>query len=86
MKNVYQNLSKALVVLLVMVVPMMSFAQTKTEAPKKEETKKEAAKTSKCEKAPSYKYWAITGYGSFNQFNGDLSKNILFNDKWMLGA
>jgi tetratricopeptide (TPR) repeat protein len=87
MKNFYQSLSKALIVLLMMVVPMIPFAQTQTqEAAKKEAVKTETTKTSKCEKAPSHSYWAFTGYGSFNQFNGDLSKNIFFNDKWMFGA
>ena len=70
-----------------LVVPMITFAQAKTtEAPKKEAEKTEKAKTSKCEKASSYKYWGITAYGALDQFNGDLSKNILFNDKWMFGA
>jgi tetratricopeptide (TPR) repeat protein len=86
MKNYYQTLSKALIVLLMMVVPIIPFAQTQQEAPKKEAAKTETTKTTKCEKAPSHSYWAFTGYGSFNQFNGDLSKNLLWNDKWMFGA
>ncbi|HNY04097.1 MAG TPA: hypothetical protein PKG48_15995, partial [Bacteroidales bacterium] len=34
----------------------------------------------------SHSYWAVTAYGALDQFNGDLSKNILFNDKWKFGA
>jgi tetratricopeptide (TPR) repeat protein len=82
MKKFYQFLSKALIILLMMAVPMIIFAQTQT----KDAAKTETTKTSKCEKAPSHSYWAFTGYGSFNQFNGDLSKNLLWNDKWMFGA
>jgi hypothetical protein len=36
--------------------------------------------------APSYQYWSFTAFGALDQFNGDLSKNLLFNDKWMFGA
>ncbi|MEI7726827.1 MAG: hypothetical protein WCK09_17085 [Bacteroidota bacterium] len=87
MKKVYQTLTTALIVFLMMIVPMVTTAQTAAkEAPKKEAAKTETTKTSKCEKAPSHSYWAITAYGSANQFNGDLSKNIFFNDKWMIGA
>ena len=82
MKNFYQFLSKALIVLLMMAVPMITFAQPQI----KEATKAETTKSSKVEKAPSHSYWSFTGYGSFNQFNGDLSKNLLWNDKWMPGA
>ena len=84
MKKFYQPLAKTLIVILMFVVPMLSIAQTKsTEATKKEAEK---TKTSKCSKASTYSYWSVTAYGSLNQFNGDLSKNILFNDKWMFGA
>jgi len=84
MKKIYQPLAKTLIVLLMFVVPMLTIAQTKsTEATKKEAEK---TKTSKCSKASTYSYWSVTAYGSLNQFNGDLSKNILFNDKWMFGA
>ena len=92
MKNFFQTLSKALIALLILVVPMVTLSQSKTkEVPKKDAPKKEAAKTdtqksSKCEKASSHNYWAVTAYGALDQFNGDLSKNILFNDKWMFGA
>jgi tetratricopeptide (TPR) repeat protein len=87
MKKVYQPLTTALIVFLMMIVPMVTMAQTQAkEAPKKEAAKTETPKSSKCEKAPSHSYWAITAYGSLNQFNGDLSKNIFFNDKWMFGA
>jgi len=87
MKKIYQTLSKALIVLLMMAVPMITLAQVETkETPKKEAAKTETTKTSKCEKAPSHSYWSFTGYGSFNQFNGDLSKNVIFNDNWRIGA
>ncbi|MFZ4520800.1 MAG: tetratricopeptide repeat protein [Bacteroidales bacterium] len=84
MKKLYQTLSTALIVFLMMIVPVVTMAQTK-ESPKKD-AKTETTKTSKCEKAPSHSYWAFTAYGAMDQFNGDLSKNILFNDKWMFGA
>ena len=84
MKKIYQPLAKTLIVILMFVVPMLSIAQTKsTEATKKEAEK---TKTSKCSKASTYSYWSVTAYGSLNQFNGDLSKNVFFNDKWMFGA
>ena len=87
MKKLYSTLSTALIVFLMMIVPMITMAQaTKTEAPKKDAAKTEATKGSKCEKAPSHSYWSVTAYGSLNQFNGDLSKNVIFNDKWMFGA
>ena len=82
MKTLYLPLSKALIVLLILAVPMITFAQTQT----KEEPKTETTKTKKVEKAPTHNYWAITAYGAGNQFNGDLSKNLLLNDKWTIGA
>ena len=85
MKKFYRTLSTAMIILLSMIVPMSVLAQTKEE-PKKEAAKTEAPAKKKCEKQPSYKYWGITAYGSLNQFNGDLSKNILFNDIWKFGA
>jgi len=87
MKKVYQTLSTALIVFLMMIVPLVTMAQAQTkESPKKDAAKTETPKSSKCEKAPSHSYWAVTAYGALDQFNGDLSKNILFNDKWMFGA
>jgi outer membrane protein OmpA-like peptidoglycan-associated protein/tetratricopeptide (TPR) repeat protein len=86
MKKFYETLSRVLLVFLMMVVPMMPFAQTQTTETKKVEAKTETTKTSKCEKAPSHNYWSVTGYGSYNQFNGDLSKNIFFNETWEFGA
>jgi Flp pilus assembly protein TadD/outer membrane protein OmpA-like peptidoglycan-associated protein len=80
MKNLLQLLSRVMVLLLLMALPMVIFSQNK------EASKDEPSKVSKCEKASSYKYWAITAYGSVNQFNGDLSKNLFFNDKWTIGA
>ncbi len=85
MKKLFPNLSKFLMVILVMAVPMITFAQNK-ETAKKEAEKTETVKSSKCEKAYSHSYWGITGYGALNQFNGDLSKNLIFNDKWTFGA
>ena len=83
MKNFYQILSKAKIVLLLMVVPMIPFAQTKTQEPAKKDDAKATTETTKkaCEKAPTHSYWAITGYGAFDQFNGDLSKNIFFSQR-----
>ena len=84
MKKLYQPLSVTLVVMLAFFVSILTYGQAQTtEAPKKEAEK---TKTSKCEKQSTYKYWAITAYGAMDQFNGDLSKNIFFNDKWMFGA
>lgn len=80
MKNLFHLLSKVTTMLLMVMVPVVVFSQAK------EPQKTETTKTSKCEKAPSHSFWSITGYGSLNQFNGDLSKNLLFNDKWMFGA
>jgi hypothetical protein len=79
MKKLYHNLSRAIIVMLVAIVPLVSIAQT-TTPPKKEEPKK--ANNS----APSNSYWSVTVYGGANQFNGDLSKNLFLNDKWMFGA
>ncbi len=87
MKKLHQPLSTAVIIFLMMTVPMVTMAQTQAkEAPKKEGAKTETTKSSKCETAPSHSYWAVTAYGALDQFNGDLSKNILFNDKWMFGA
>ncbi|MEI7660785.1 MAG: hypothetical protein WCK34_01240 [Bacteroidota bacterium] len=89
MKKISQTLSTALIVFLMTMVPMITMAQAKAPAkvaPAKEAAKADTAKKHKCEKAPSHNYWAITAYGALDQFNGDLSKNILFNDKWMFGA
>jgi Flp pilus assembly protein TadD/outer membrane protein OmpA-like peptidoglycan-associated protein len=85
MKSFSLSLSKALVILLMLAVPMISFAQTQAKDPAKKETATETTKK-KCEKASSHAYWGITAYGAMDQFNGDLSKNILLNDKWMFGA
>ena len=99
MKKLYEQLSKALIVMLVTIIPLVSLAQTtptkndtkatkdqaKKEEPKKEEQKKEEQKKVR-DLAPSNTYWAVTAYGALDQFNGDLSKNLLFNDKWMFGA
>ncbi len=86
MKNVVHSLSMALIAFLILVVPLTTLAQAKTSEPAKKDAKTETPKSTKCEKASSHNYWAVTAYGAFDQFNGDLSKNILFNDKWKFGA
>ena len=68
-----------------MILPVAIVAQTK-EAPKQEAAKTDTTKSKKCEKASSHNYWAITAYGSLNQFNGDLSKHFFLNDIWKFGA
>ncbi len=80
MKKLLTILSTLVIILSVMTLPMVTMAQAKKEEPKTETTKK------KCETAPSHSYWSFTGYAGFNQFNGDLSKNIAFNDNWKFGA
>ncbi len=75
-------MSKVIIVMLVALIPVVSFSQ---EAKKPQETKKEVTQVRK-NAAPSHSYWGVTVYGSANQFNGDLSKNLFFNDKWMFGA
>jgi Flp pilus assembly protein TadD/outer membrane protein OmpA-like peptidoglycan-associated protein len=89
MKKFYQIFSKALIVFLVTLIPFVMVAQTEKTASKpadKTEKKADTTKKKGCEKAPSYSYWGFTGFIGTNQFNGDLSKNILLNDKWMFGA
>ncbi|MEI6681773.1 MAG: hypothetical protein WCO44_04055 [Bacteroidota bacterium] len=89
MKKISQTLSTALIVLLMMIVPMITMAQAKakTTAPTtKEAVKADTTKKAKCEKASSHNYWGVTVYGALDQFNGDLSKNILFNDNWKFGV
>jgi tetratricopeptide (TPR) repeat protein len=104
MKNLYRILSKVLIVLLMAIIPMVSFTQTekkgaqpvKKEAqPVKKEaqpikndnsaTKKEEPKKVR-NTAPTNTYWSVTAYGALNQFNGDLAKNVAFNEKWTFGA
>ncbi len=68
MKNFSRNLSKVLIVLLVVLVPALAFSQDATpEVTKVRNT------------APSYSYWSVQGFGGVMQFNGDLSKDLLFN-------
>ena len=87
MKKIYQSLTTAVIIFLAMMVPLATTAQTPTkETPKQAAAKTETPKSSKCEKDPSHSYWAITAYGALDQFNGDLSKNLLFNDTWRFGA
>lgn len=80
MKKIYQNLAKTLIALMILVMPVITFAQTQsTEVSKKEADKTEKAKTSKCEKAISHNYWSIGIFGGIQQFNGDLAKNRWIN-------
>ena len=67
MKKVYQIVQKALIVMLLAMVPFASFAQDKAKDQKVRNT------------APSYKYWSIGVFGGVMQFNGDLSKNLWIN-------
>ena len=91
MKNLYRILSRVLIVFLVTIIPLVSFTQTekKKEAqPVKKEAqpvKKEEPKKQR-NTAPSYQYWSVTLFGSLNQFNGDLSKNLWINDKVTFGG
>ena len=87
MKKLYELLSKALIVLLVTIIPLVSSAQVTTTTTKKEDpnaTKEQPKKANN--KAPTHSYWGVTVLGSYNQFNGDLSKNLFLNDKWRFGA
>lgn len=86
MKKLYQNFTKVLIVLLLTVIPFVMTAQTPTITKGNTTEKDKTEKKSKCEKAPSYQYWYFTGFVGANQFNGDLSKNLWLNDKWMIGA
>ncbi|MCX6243376.1 MAG: hypothetical protein NTU98_01620 [Bacteroidetes bacterium] len=88
MKKLYEIFSRAVIVMLVTIIPLVSFAQA-TQTPQKKEdpkTTKEEPKKKGCEKAPTHSYWSVTAFGGLNQFNGDLSKNLFLNDKWMFGA
>jgi tetratricopeptide (TPR) repeat protein len=85
MKKLYELLSKALIVMLVTIIPLVSFAQTTTT--KKEDSKATKEQPKKVNnQAPTHTYWSVTALGSYNQFNGDLSKNLFLNDKWRFGA
>jgi len=86
MKKVYEHLSKALIIALVAIIPLVSFAQQTTVKKEDPKTTKEEPKKSKCSPAPTNSYWGVTAFGGANQFNGDLSKNLFLNDKWKFGA
>ena len=83
MEKLTQMLSKVLIVILVSVIPFVSFSQTtptqqaaqtkQATQPKKEEPK------GKKNGAPSYSYWYVTAFGGLSQFNGDLAKNPWIN-------
>ena len=72
MKKCYHLLSMVLIALLVAMIPVVSVAQD--DASKKETTKVRNV-------APSYKYWYVQAFGGLQQFNGDLSQNLIWNFK-----
>jgi tetratricopeptide (TPR) repeat protein len=84
MKKIYEVLSKALIVILVTIIPLVSIAQTTAKKDDPKAAKEEPKKVNN--QAPTHTYWSVTALGSFNQFNGDLSKNLFLNDKWRFGA
>ncbi len=87
MKKLYELLSKALIVMLVTIIPLVSFAQVTTTTTKKEDPKATKEQPKKVNnQAPSHNYWGVTILGSYNQFNGDLSNNLFLNDHWRFGA
>jgi len=67
MKKLYRILQKTLIVALVAIIPLASFAQDKSKEQKVRNT------------APSYSYWSVGVFGGLMQFNGDLSKNLWVN-------
>ena len=86
MKKLYQIFTRVLIVLLMTIIPLVTLAQDQKTDQAKTKDKDKTEKKSTCEKAPSFQYWSVTGFVSLNQFNGDLSKNLWLNDKWMFGA
>jgi tetratricopeptide (TPR) repeat protein len=84
MKKIYEVLSKALIVILVTIIPLVSIAQTTAKKDDPKAAKEEPKKANN--QAPTHTYWSVTALGSYNQFNGDLSKNLFLNDKWRFGA
>ncbi|MCK9220059.1 MAG: hypothetical protein M0P47_08435 [Bacteroidales bacterium] len=67
MKNIYRILQKVMIVMLVALIPLVSFAQDKAKEQKVRNT------------APSHSYWSVGAFGGIMQFNGDLSKNLWVN-------
>jgi tetratricopeptide (TPR) repeat protein len=86
MKKLYEILSRAVIVFLVTAIPFVSFAQQTQVKKEDQKTTKEEPKKKVRNLAPTHSYWAVTVFGGANQFNGDLSKNLFLNDKWMFGA
>src|ERR1035438_4274050 len=83
MKKFTQMLSKVLIVILVSVIPFVSYSQATTtnqttDTKKTADTKKDESKGKK-NGAPSYSYWYVTAFGGLSQFNGDLAKNPWIN-------
>ena len=68
MKNFSQHFSKAMIVILVALLPFASMAQEKTKQ-----------MTVRTNTAPCYNYWSVGLFGGLMQFNGDLSRNQLVN-------
>ena len=65
MKNLYKLLSKALIVMLVTIIPLVSLAQVTTTTTKKEDPKATKEQPKKVNnQAPSHNYWGITLFGS----------------------
>jgi tetratricopeptide (TPR) repeat protein len=89
MKKLYEHLSRSIIITLVAIIPLITFAQTtptKADVKKKDSIAANQQAKRVRNLAPTNTYWSVTAYGAENQFNGDLSKNLFFNDKWMLGA
>jgi tetratricopeptide (TPR) repeat protein/outer membrane protein OmpA-like peptidoglycan-associated protein len=71
MKKFSRFLTRAVVFLLAVLISAASFAQEKKQDKPEQKSNPNAAN--------SYSYWSIGLFGGAMQFNGDLSKNLLFN-------
>lgn len=75
MKKFYEHLSKSLIIMLVAIIPLGTFAQTtptKADVKKKDSIAAKAQVKKIRDLAPTNTYWSVTAYGALNQFNGDL--------------
>lgn len=68
MKNLYQCLSKVMIIILLALIPFAIMAQGKPNE-----------KKARANAAPSHSYWSVGVFGGPMQFNGDLSRNLFFN-------
>ena len=68
MKNLYQSISRVIIVMLVAMIPFASMSQAGIKEAKT------IRNTASC-----YKYWSVGAFFGLTQFHGDLSKNLLFN-------